>query len=158
MRVFRLTCHAVLWGAAAGAAGAAPEGVDDARLLGAVHDRANWLSYGRDYSNQRFSPLAQIDRGTVSALSPAWAYQSGVSATFQATPIVVDGVMYLSLPFSHVVAVDARTGRELWRYEHKRRTDKMCCGPASRGVAVATSRWVHPGARLQLHGVFGAGA
>lgn len=111
--------------------------VDDARLLAAGAERANWLTYGRDYSNQRFSPLAQIDAGNVARLRPAWVFQSGVSATFQATPIVVDGVMYLALPFNHVVALDAESGRELWRYTHKRRTEKMCCGPASRGVAVA---------------------
>src|SRR5207344_716431 len=78
-----------------------------------------------------------VDVGNVGRLRPAWIYQSGVSSTFQATPIVADGVMYVSLPFSHVVALDAKTGRELWRYNHKRRTDKMCCGPANRGVAVA---------------------
>ena len=111
--------------------------VDDARLLAAGAERANWLTYGRDYSNQRFSPLAQIDAGNVARLRPAWVFQSGVSATFQATPIVVDGVIYLALPFNHVVALDAASGRELWRYTHKRRTEKMCCGPASRGVAVA---------------------
>jgi alcohol dehydrogenase (cytochrome c) len=111
--------------------------IDDARLLAAGSDRANWLTHGRDYTNQRFSSLTQINTSSVARLAPRWIYQSGVAATFQATPIVVDGVMYLSLPFSHVVAVDARSGRELWRYEHKRRTDKMCCGPANRGVAVA---------------------
>ena len=111
--------------------------VDDARLLAAGAERANWLTYGRDYSNQRFSPLAQIDAGNVARLRPAWVFQSGVSATFQATPIVVDGVIYLALPFNHVVALDAASGRELWRYTHKRRTEKMCCGPANRGVAVA---------------------
>ena len=111
--------------------------VDDQRLLGAATDRANWLTYGRDYGNQRFSPLAQIDAAQRWAPAAAWIYQSGVPSTFQATPIVADGVMYVSLPFNHVVALDARTGRELWRYTHKRRTDKMCCGPANRGVAVA---------------------
>ena len=114
-----------------------PGGIDDNRLLGAGSDRANWLNYGRDYGNQRFSPLAQVDVGNVGRLRPAWIYQSGVSSTFQATPIVADGVMYVSLPFDHVVALDAKSGRELWRYTHKRRTDKMCCGPANRGVAVA---------------------
>src|SRR5512139_242978 len=94
-----------------------------------------WPSYGRDYTNQRYSPLDQINRSNVAHLTPAWTYRGGVKATFQATPIVVDGVMYLSLPFNHVVALDAGTGRELWRYTHKRRTDKMCCGPANRGVA-----------------------
>ena len=112
-------------------------GIDDARLLSAASDNANWLTYGRDYGNQRFSPLAQINASNVKRLTPRWIFQSGVTATFQATPIVADGVMYVSLPFSHVVALDARTGRELWRYNHKRRTDKMCCGPANRGVAVA---------------------
>ena len=112
-------------------------GIDDTRLLNAAGDSANWLTYGRDYGNQRFSPLAQINASNVKRLSPRWIFQSGVTATFQATPIVADGVMYLSLPFSHVVALDARTGRELWRYNHKRRTDKMCCGPSNRGVAVA---------------------
>ena len=114
-----------------------PGTVDDERLRGAAKDRVNWLTYGRDYSNQRFSPLNQIHAGNVKKLIPAWIYQSGVSNTFQATPIVVDGGMYVSLPFNHVVALEARTGRELWRYQHKRRTEKMCCGPANRGVAVA---------------------
>ena len=111
--------------------------IDDPRLLAATGDRGNWLTYGRDYSNQRFSPLSQIDKSNVARLAPKWIYQSGVASTFQASPIVADGVMYLSLPFNHVVALDARSGKELWRYEHKRRVDKMCCGPANRGVAVA---------------------
>jgi glucose dehydrogenase len=110
---------------------------DDARLVQAGRDRSNWLTYGRDYANQHFSPLAQINTTNVKRLAPRWMYQSGVASTFQATPIVVDGVMYLSLPFNHVVALDARNGHELWRYQHKRRTEKMCCGPANRGVAVA---------------------
>jgi len=110
---------------------------DDVRLLRAERDPGNWLTYSRDYSNQRFSPLTQINTRTVARLAPRWIYQSGVSSTFQASPIVVDGVMYLSLPFNHVVALDARTGHELWRYQHKRRAEKMCCGPANRGVAVA---------------------
>ena len=97
---------------------------------------SDWPSFGRDYSNQRFSPLDQINQQNVSQLKKAWHYRSGVSATFQATPIVVGGVMYLSLPHNHVVALDAKTGRELWRYEHKKREWKLCCGPANRGVAV----------------------
>jgi len=111
--------------------------VDDARLLAAGGAETGWLNHGRDYANRRFSPLAQIHAGNVKRLVPRWIYQSGVPATFQATPIVADGVVYLSLPFNHVAAIDARSGRELWRYTHKRRTEKMCCGPANRGVAVA---------------------
>jgi len=119
------------------ALGAQAASIDDTRLLNAAGDTSNWLTYGRDYGNQRFSPLTQVNASNVKRLTPRWIFQSGVTATFQATPIVADGVMYVSLPFSHVVALDARTGRELWRYNHKRRTDKMCCGPANRGVAVA---------------------
>jgi glucose dehydrogenase len=111
--------------------------VTDARLLGASRDTSNWLHYGRDYSNQRFSPLFNIDTTNARKLVPKWTYKTGVVSTFQASPIVVDGVMYLSLPFNHVVALDAANGKEIWRYEHKRRTPKMCCGPANRGVAVA---------------------
>ncbi|MCX7172108.1 MAG: PQQ-binding-like beta-propeller repeat protein [Proteobacteria bacterium] len=110
--------------------------VDDARLLAANDDHANWMTYGRDYANQRFSPLQQINRESIRQLAPRWIYQTGTNATFQATPLIVDSVMYLSMPFNHVAAIDAATGRELWRYEHKRTTTKMCCGPANRGVAI----------------------
>jgi len=104
----------------------------------ASNNVAEWPSYGKDYSNQRFSQLTQINRDNVGQLAPAWTYQSGVKATFQATPIVVDGVMYLSLPYNHVVALDAKTGQQLWKYQHQRRKDwKMCCGPGNRGVAVS---------------------
>jgi len=128
-------CSFVVAVAAGSVAQAAP--VDDARLRAASDDPSNWLSYGRDYANQRFSPLTQINRTSVNQLAPRWIYQTGTSATFQATPLVVDGVMYLSMPFNHVAAIDAATGRELWRYEHKRKAPKMCCGSANRGVSVA---------------------
>lgn len=118
-------------------ASAQPGNVDDERLLNAQSDPSNWVSYGRDYGNRRFSPLARIDAKNVADLTPVWSFRSGIESTFQATPIVVDGVMYVSLPFNHVVALDARDGRLLWRYQHERRTKKMCCGPANRGVAVA---------------------
>ena len=101
----------------------------------------DWPSYGKDYSNQRFSSLTQINRDNVAELALAWKFQSGVKATFQATPIVVDGVMYVSLPYNHVVALDAKTGKQLWKYEHHRRKDwGLCCGPANRGVAVSDGK------------------
>ncbi|HNH16652.1 PQQ-binding-like beta-propeller repeat protein [Zoogloea sp.] len=100
-----------------------------------------WPSFGRDYSNQRFSPLTQIDAGNVHRLARAWTYRSGIQATFQATPIVVDRTMYLSLPFNHVVALDARTGEERWRYVHTLMPGRTpCCGPSNRGVAVADGK------------------
>lgn len=111
-----------------------------AAALAAPADRTDWPTYGRDYANQRFSPLQQINRDTVQRLVPRWIYQTGTVATLQATPLVVDGVMYLAMPFNHVAAIEAATGRELWRYEHKRQTPRMCCGPANRGVSVANGK------------------
>jgi glucose dehydrogenase len=102
--------------------------------------RTAWLSHGRDYSNQRFSPLAEITRETIKRLVPKWIYQTGTAATFQTTPLVAGETMYLSAPGSHVIAVDAATGKERWRYEHKRTTEKLCCGPANRGVALGYGR------------------
>ncbi len=103
----------------------------------AAQTDAGWPLHGYDLSGRRFSPLAAIDTATVARLVPRWTYHSGVTATFQATPIVVDGVMFVSLPFSSVAALDAASGRERWRYTHVSRAGKPCCGPANRGVAVA---------------------
>ncbi len=97
----------------------------------------DWPLHGHDLGGQRYSPLRQIDTASVRRLVPRWIIHTGVSATFQATPIVVDRVMYLSLPMSGVVALDAATGKERWRYTHMARTSTLCCGPANRGVAVA---------------------
>lgn len=101
---------------------------------------ADWPQHGRDPGGQRFAPIADIDTTSVKRLVPKWIWQSGVVGTFQATPIVVNGVMYVSLPFSHVAAIDAETGRERWRYKHERRVEKLCCGPGNRGVAVQDGR------------------
>ena len=101
----------------------------------------DWPNFGRDLTSQRFSPITQINQRNVSKLVQAWQYKSGVVGSFQTTPIVQNGIMYLSLPYNHVVALDAKTGQELWRYKHDRRQDwQMCCGPANRGVAVANGK------------------
>ena len=107
----------------------------------AVHaaDR-DWPTFGLDYANTRLADLPGITPRSVKKLVPKWIYQSGIAATFQATPIVTGGTMYVSLPGSHVVALDARTGAERWRYTHSKRSDKLCCGPANRGVAVDDGR------------------
>jgi len=121
--------------------GAGPaRAVDDRALLGAGDDPANWLTYSRGYANQRHSPLAEIDRSNVNRLVPKWIYQTGLTGTFQASPIVVGGVMYVSLPLNHVVALDGATGELIWRYNHKLTTEKLCCGPANRGLAVGYDR------------------
>lgn len=101
----------------------------------------DWPSFGRDYTNQRMSPLKQINTENVNKLVLAWQFKSGISASFQATPIVSNGVMYIALPYNHVLALDAKTGKELWRYKHERKANwKMCCGPANRGVAVSDGK------------------
>lgn len=76
---------------------------------------AGWPVHGHDLGGQRYSPLTQIDTATVARLVPRLTYHSGVTATFQTTPIVADTVMFVSLPFSSVAALNARTGREIWR-------------------------------------------
>ena len=78
----------------------------------------DWSSYGMDLSNQRFSRVTQINKTNVETLEIAWQVETGVKATFQATPIVHKGIMYVSLPFNNVIALDAKTGNEIWRYEH----------------------------------------
>ena len=106
-----------------------------------VTKEQDWPSYGLDLNGQRFASASQINQSNVAKLVQAWQYKSGINATFQATPIVQNGVMYLSLPFNHVVALNAKTGQELWRYTHDRRKEwQMCCGPANRGVAVANGK------------------
>ncbi len=113
-------------------------GITDQRLLDAGSDKSEWLMNGRTYSADRFSPLDQIDTGNVAKLAPAWIYQTGKPATFQATPLVADGVLYLSEPMSSVTALDAKTGAKLWHYEYKVTVPpkKLCCGPANRGVGL----------------------
>jgi len=135
--------RAAAWTAAAALCVSIPANADgrkDNRLPGSGAETGNWLMYGRSYDNQRFSPLDQITPQTVKRLVPKWIYQTGLAATFQTSPIVSDGVMYLSAPFSHVMAVNAATGKELWRYEHKSKAKKLCCGPANRGVGISDGK------------------
>jgi len=110
--------------------------VDDARLQASSNASTDWLTYGHSYDNQRFSTLDQINRDTVRQLAPRWIYQTGISATFQANPLVADGMMYVTTPRNHVVALNATTGEEVWRYRHEMAIEKLCCGPANRGAAL----------------------
>ena len=116
--------------------------VTQQRLLDAGGNGNEWLMNGRTYAADRFSPLAQINTGNVARLAPAWIYQTGKPATFQATPLVADGVLYLSEPMSSVTALDAKTGARLWHYDYKVTVPpkKLCCGPANRGVGLGYGR------------------
>ncbi len=111
--------------------------IDDERLRGADREVAPWLHHGRDYGQQRFSPLSEINRHNVARLAPTWIFQSGIAGSFRTTPLADDGVLFLSTPGAGVVALDLVTGRVRWRYEHVLSREKLCCGLANRGVALA---------------------
>ncbi|MDZ7736068.1 MAG: PQQ-binding-like beta-propeller repeat protein [Gammaproteobacteria bacterium] len=98
---------------------------------------SDWTLYGNNYGNQRYSPLAQVNRDNVSQLTLAWRYETGRKATFQTNPLIRNGVMYISTPFNDVVALDAASGEEIWRYHHQLRDHDYCRGPANRGVALS---------------------
>ncbi|HEV8312189.1 MAG TPA: PQQ-dependent dehydrogenase, methanol/ethanol family [Burkholderiaceae bacterium] len=99
----------------------------------------DWPSYGLDYGEQRFSRLDQINSATVKDLGLAWSYDMESVRGVEATPLVVDGIMYVTAPWSIVHAIDARTGKRLWVYDPQVPRDKGytgCCDVANRGVAL----------------------
>jgi quinohemoprotein ethanol dehydrogenase len=149
MRVFVVTLTAL--GLAAGLLAScgeparrsvAPTGygqVDADRLAGIAAEPGAWLTGGRDGEQTYFSPLRQIDRNNVDQLGYAWSYDIDSEHGLEATPIVVDGVMYASGPTGTVYALDAASGRELWTFTPTVDTGfmrKACCGIVNRGVAV----------------------
>ena len=116
-----------------------PAAVDAKRLIAADAEPGNWMSHGRTYSEQRFSPLEQINDSNVSRLGLAWAHKFDDERGVETTPIVVDGVMYSTGPWSKVVALNAKTGEVLWKFDPKVEkivSAKGCCDVANRGVAV----------------------
>ncbi len=125
--------------AAPPAAAAYSAAVNTARLVAADSEPGNWMSNGRDYGEQRFSPLDQLNTENVSQLSLAWYADIDTSRGQEATPIVVDGAMYVSTAWSHVKAYDVRTGEQLWAYNPEVDPAKgvdACCDVVNRGVAV----------------------
>ena len=118
----------------------AKAGQAERALRTAMADSAAWPSYGRDQSNQRYSPLSQIGTGNVARLRLAWTYHTGIPHAFEASPVVVGGTMFVSTPLNHVVALDAATGKKLWEYAETLSTTVHCCGPVNRGVAVYGGR------------------
>ena len=102
--------------------------------------RAGWPVHGGTTSEQRFSPLAQINKDTIADLKPAWYVEFDTNRGQEATPIVVDGVLYTTTAWSKVYAVDAKTGERVWYYDPKVpgiAGYKACCDVNSRGLAVA---------------------
>ena len=97
------------------------------RLLNADGEPQNWLMYSGDYKSQRYSRLDQIDRGTADNLQIAWVHQLAVLDQAETTPLVVDGVMYITESPSTVIAVEEATGRHYWRYEHPLPDEMVFC-------------------------------
>ncbi|MET0544684.1 MAG: PQQ-binding-like beta-propeller repeat protein [Caulobacterales bacterium] len=113
--------------------------IDQARVLKADAEPQNWLTAGRDAGKTHYSPLAQINHGNVARLGFAWAFETGTNRALEATPIVVDGVMYASGPLGRVWALDARSGQQIWAFTPDvdgQINRKACCDQANRGVAV----------------------
>ena len=113
--------------------------ISDERIISADEEPGNWLSHGRDFGEQRFSPLTQINADTVGRLGLEFEVDLQSNGAMEATPIMVDGILYFSAPYSITYAVDATTGEQIWRYDPqvpKEFLRRACCGPISRGVAV----------------------
>ncbi len=107
------------------------------RLLNAADEPHNWLMYSGTLDSKRFSRLDQIHNRNVAALELKWAHHIPQLDRAETTPLVVDGVMFITESPSNVVAVDAATGRPFWRYEHELPDDlRICCGRNNRGVAI----------------------
>src|ERR1700704_4571217 len=97
----------------------ASSGVTFQDLLQGYKNPSRWLNFSGDYSGQRHSPLKQITPDNARSLTAQWAFQTGVIPRrgFEGTPLVMDGVIYLTGPFNNAWALDARTGRPFWRYQ-----------------------------------------
>jgi PQQ-dependent dehydrogenase (methanol/ethanol family) len=106
-------------------------------LSRAASDGNNFLHTNGDYHQLRYYPNRQINVGNVGKLRPAWIFQMEVKESLETTPIVVNGIMYITSAFNHVYALDARTGEQIWHYKHNMGPVTVyCCGPNNRGVAV----------------------
>jgi len=111
------------------------------RLLNADREPGNWLMYSNTYNSWRFSRLDQIDTQNVKNLRVKWLFQGRHQEKFETTPLVVDGIMYLTRPENDVFALDAETGRVLWTYSHKNPEKTYnCCGRVNRGLAILGNR------------------
>jgi quinohemoprotein ethanol dehydrogenase len=126
--------------------------IDAARLAAGEPDQ--WLTPGRDPNGTYFSPLTNVNTGNVAQLGFAWDYRLGTGRGLEGTPLVVDGVMYASSNFGRVYALDAATGRELWKYDPQidgQWARYACCDAVNRGLAAYDGRiyvgaldgWLH---------------
>ena len=107
------------------------------RILNASHEPQNWLTYSGDYRSWRYSALDQINASHVHHLAAQWVFQSASLGQFETTPLVVDGILYGTGQDNRAFALDARTGRAIWRYQrHLPEKIQACCGMVNRGFAM----------------------
>jgi len=128
---------------------AAVAAVDGARIMAADSEPGNWLTHGRSYDEQRHSPLTAINADNASKLGLAWYYDLDTKRGQEATPIVVDGRMFVSTAWSMVKALDAATGELLWAYDPQvpgTKAVEVCCDVVNRGVAIWGGR-IYAGTR-----------
>jgi alcohol dehydrogenase (cytochrome c) len=110
-------------------------------LLDGLKDPTRWLSNGGDYTGQRHSPLTQITPENVNQLAAQWTFQTGTLGSFQTTPMVIDGVLYVTGFNNNAWAIDARSGRTIWRYRRDLPEDwRGCCGAVNRGFGILGDR------------------
>jgi glucose dehydrogenase len=110
----------------------------DALLLAPQNEASDrWIQFGGDYSNQRHSPIEALSPENVENLKFEWGLPTGTIGQFAASPLVYDGIMYVTSSYNRLFAVDARTGEIFWRYDHQLPEDlRLCCGPANRGASI----------------------
>jgi len=123
----------------------APSQIDGKDLLNGLANPARWLTHSGNYASTRHSPLTQITPENVSKLVPAWSFDTGLGygrqAKFEATPIAIDGILYVTGLYNHAWAIDGKTGTALWHYERQLTPAlRVCCGMANRGFAVHGGR------------------
>src|SRR5580658_9772839 len=116
-----------------------PKRVDDSALRKAAPDEL--VTYGRDYAETHFSPLKQINADNVGRLGLAWSWEteSPIGGRVEGTPLMSNGVLYGSLAWDVLFAIDARTGKMKWRWDpevSRKHISEICCGPVNRGVAI----------------------
>jgi quinohemoprotein ethanol dehydrogenase len=135
----RPSARVIIFASFTASAGAAGTAVDGPRLAAASSETANWLQHGRTQDEQRYSPLDQIGTQNVKDLGLAWYLDLGSQRGLEATPLVVDGVLYFTGEWSAAYAVDARTGKLLWKNDLKVDRDRgqyACCDVVNRGMAM----------------------
>ena len=94
--------------------------------------------YGGDYTNHRYSPIKGLTPAAVKKLKVAWSFPTGTTGQFETSPVIYGGVMYITTSHNRLMALDAKTGEMLWRYDYALPEGlKVCCGPVNRGVAIS---------------------